>query len=470
MNTNSSKSIYFYIGALCNLKCNYCYISKNKYLKDIDDLMIESFKKDKFYLNLAKTYLEQDLPLVDTIEFWGAESTLALDRTHNTVRDFIEACPKLCKFLFSTNCTTPQTIPVTKNFLDLLAEYPDRKFELHIQISVDGPEEYTDAGRGIGTTKKIIENFNKLIESKLLFAYDNVDCKIHLKPTLNSDTLKLLENKENIIKYFQWFEDTFYDKMPRHLYVAYALPNLAIPAEYSSDDGKRFAKILALQDQIDKENKELHYFKYFQSIMLFNFYQKIEGLNSRNLCSQGGFCAPGVQHIGFLPDGQVCVCHRAFTNFIDSYCSSSENETEHQTAIVKNANQAKAINNLICKDYDDFKNFERKMRNFYYKKGYDTDQKVLQNTSLKATITNQVMILAASGQILPKYKRYDEAVRVANFFVNSRYPICMHANLTMSGINMCLPLGDLRMFCNGALDFILAKQEEIQPQGELISE
>ena len=59
------------------------------------------------------------------------------------------------------------------------------------------------------------------------------------------------------------------------------------------------------------------------------------------------------------------------------------------------------------------------MRNFYFDPTYDKYQNPDGFTALKATIANQVMILAAAGQILPKYKRYDEAIKVANYFVNS---------------------------------------------------
>ena len=123
MDTTLSKDIYLYISAACNLKCNYCYISKNSHLKEIDDIIAESFKKEHYYLNLAKHYLDNNLSNVDTLEFWGAEPTLGLHRVDNTVRDFIQECPKLYHFVFSTNCTTKETVPSIKHFLDILSEF-----------------------------------------------------------------------------------------------------------------------------------------------------------------------------------------------------------------------------------------------------------------------------------------------------------------------------------------------------------
>lgn len=459
MNTTLSKDIYLYISAACNLKCNYCYISKNSHLKEVDDIIAESFKKEHYYLNLAKHYLDNDLSNVDTLEFWGAEPTLGLYRVDNTVRDFIQECPKLYHFVFSTNCTTKETVPSIKHFLDVLSEYTNRQFLISLQISVDGPAEFTDLTRGEGTTEKILKNYKELIDSQILRAYPNVECKIQLKPTLNKETLKMLETKEQNLYYYQWLEENFYDITPSENIKFYSLPNFAVPGEYTKEDGERLAQVIKIQKELEKEDKEKHYFKYYKRIALFSGDLDTDNISCKDLCVYGGFCSPAISHIGFLPNDEVCLCHRAFTNFVESYTQDESNETKDPSAIIKMAGDSKAINSFICKNYDEYKNYERRMRNFYFDPAYDKYQNPDGFTALKATIANQVMMLAAAGQILPKYKRYDEAIKVANYFVNSDYPICQHANLSISGINTCMTLGDLRMFCNGAIDLLLEKEE-----------
>lgn len=45
----------FFTCGICNLNCRYCNIDKNPILKDIDQILEESFKDD-YYFNRVKKY------------------------------------------------------------------------------------------------------------------------------------------------------------------------------------------------------------------------------------------------------------------------------------------------------------------------------------------------------------------------------------------------------------------------------
>ena len=77
--------IILYDTAICNLKCSYCFVSKNEGLKIVDKELEDSFKDSDYYLNLAKKYLDNDLSNITHVEIWGAEVLLHLDRTFNFI-------------------------------------------------------------------------------------------------------------------------------------------------------------------------------------------------------------------------------------------------------------------------------------------------------------------------------------------------------------------------------------------------
>ena len=56
INFNNSREIaVLYTCGICNLNCRYCTIDKNPALKEIDDILDESFKGD-YYFNRIKAY------------------------------------------------------------------------------------------------------------------------------------------------------------------------------------------------------------------------------------------------------------------------------------------------------------------------------------------------------------------------------------------------------------------------------
>ena len=56
---NNRSVCILYATATCNLKCKYCYIDKTPILKEIDNILVESYKDD-YYFNFMKDMFYQE--------------------------------------------------------------------------------------------------------------------------------------------------------------------------------------------------------------------------------------------------------------------------------------------------------------------------------------------------------------------------------------------------------------------------
>lgn len=132
----------------CNLCCTYC---RGKAFAvdspDLPDIAIDDDLPVDLDVDLVDLYqfLAKDPDAVLT--FYGGEPLLAVDRIHEIVR----AAP-VSAFILHTNGT----------FLDRLDPDIASRFDT-ILISIDGPEELTDANRGKGTFARIIKNLQDLV-------------------------------------------------------------------------------------------------------------------------------------------------------------------------------------------------------------------------------------------------------------------------------------------------------------------
>ena len=96
---------------------------------------------------------------LEEVGFWGGEPTIRLDRAFYTLNKLIDYYPNLSTINFSTNFTTKNWFEQIGNLCKLLSNFENRKFRLEIQLSIDGPEDINDLGRGPGTTKLFIEHW-----------------------------------------------------------------------------------------------------------------------------------------------------------------------------------------------------------------------------------------------------------------------------------------------------------------------
>lgn len=436
---NHRNTLILYSAATCNLKCVYCAIDKNPALQAIDKLLEESFKGD-YYFNFAKEIFPDPNQLT-SVEVWGGETFLGMDRILPVMEQLIEYYPNLTNFFVSSNMTIPEWMARFDNLIKMFNKFPDREFRFRLQMSLDGTKEITDHNRGMKVTERLTETYKKMIEYCSTHDLQNVKIEAMFKPTLTiEDIVKYLDTKEKIIEYFKFFEgflDIYHEAKPNNLMVGPTIPNTACPSPHTQADGFIFRDFARMCYEITQENKRTKIFKYYRSIMPFH------GL-SANACTNcsvcGGLCGSGYNIVGLLPNNTVSVCHSSFTDFLAEYKINAKQNTDSMldANIFQSANSSKLIF-----PKEKLEDYEKQIIRFYNQN----------TTALINNLAVQIIMTAVSGQIDHKYRREDEAIRAAQYLINFTAN-CIRDNLAITGSITLLPYGLIKLLLNGARDYL----------------
>lgn len=439
--TKTGHTVVLYTTAVCNLNCRYCFIDKNPALKKIDDILEESFNGD-YYFEYCKEIFA-DKKQLKRLETWGGEPFLRMDRLHHTLRKLIDYYPNLNEFYSSTNMTPSNWIEQFSGLMGVLGEFAPRKLTYSLQLSLDGPKDITDAGRGEGVTDRLTENFDLLLASLEDIVPKNVMLNVHFKPTLDAKSIHELQTEEAIINYYKFFED-YYDKAQKiklsNFHMAVSIPNTAQPSPHTKEDGVAFKEFCRLCRQIEERNKTERFFKY---------YNKITPYLGRGSCSKnpalrcsGGTCGTGRYVIGLLPNRMISACHMAFVDLIGDYKQYSNEHLGGDTTIdfhMFTADRAPQMTFPVEK----LPEYDRKVGMYYTK---DTSARL-------ANIASLIQLLAINGQVDDKYKSTREAISAANF-IQDHTSYCMRDNYASTGSLTMYPIGILRLLLNGAKEYI----------------
>lgn len=299
------KNLDFFFSSNCNLSCKYCYLLNNKeklqnYNNDLNNKIVDG----SFFNNVKNSLKEKgiDYLKIDSLSLWGAEPTLNSDNATSFLTQMFDYFENANSLFFSTNATLglEKILP----FIDFTLNYK-RKIEIHLQISIDGPEWITKENRG-----KITDIIINTIIDLTKYLYDNKidNVFIVLKPTLSMKQIALLS--ENIDKLKDWY--LFFEKLQDQIeqynfngkFNMIASPTIANPEEYSIQDGKNLALFLKNISKLDE--KEFKYYKK-NNLYIYNVDQVNHPMKEIQLCSAGR------GSYGIDKDGYIYVCHRDFT-------------------------------------------------------------------------------------------------------------------------------------------------------------
>lgn len=433
------QNINLYSTSICNLACKYCFIPKNKALQIIDKKIEESFKDKNYYYNLANE-LCGDLSHLNGIEIWGGEPTLHMERVYDTIDTFINKTD-LKKIFFSTNFCTDSLIECYYNFGNLISKYPDKKITLATQISIDGPEYITDRNRGNGVTKKALENILK-VKSILNDMPANMPLFFSPKPTVDINDIRSMVSKDSIINYYKFFEDNIIDHL--HSKNSSCFPSaltLAVPFEFTVQDGKDFAEFCKMCREIEIENEENEIFKYYKVITPYKQNKRHEIRYDRGYEYCGGTCGSGVNDIMLLPEGKSSGCHRHFIDIIGEYKDE--------------------LNKYVDNHYLSFIP-ENKHNQLFFSNKNELDihkDKISQyvgrcTTSSVSTVSTLIRVLASVGQIDKKYSSQNGA-RIGAINLLSVWSPCISDNIVMTNSITGTYTGMIKLLLNGAIDYIL---------------
>ena len=434
-----------YVTATCNLKCIYCYIDKSPILMQIDKMLEDSYKGD-YYFDFMKEMFYQDN--LQKIEFWGGEPTYGLCRAFPTLHKAIQYFPNLHEFYFSTNLTTETCVSDIINFLSLLGQYPERRFQVGLQLSLDGPQYINDFNRGVGTTEKFTKNFSKLICDlrPFLEQHANIQINANFKPTLDIKAIAQLQTEQSIIEYYQFLDrfvaianSNLAQLGPHRWHFHPAIPNVATPSPITTEDGKYFANLCACINKIHQGLGEQAYFTEYSAIMPF---MRFANDNYCGLDCGCGTCGTGDIILGLLPNRMISTCHNGFVELIQDYKQHAPDLEDYQiekTLFTYNKDE----NAMICTQ-EEYGLYERQIQRAFCREA------VFQTTEMAAVIRE----MARLGQVDKKYLDPKEAVLGAHF-IQHVTSSCIRDNVGVSGSRYLFQMGNYRLFLNGA-------KEEIQ--------
>ena len=435
-------TLVLYTTAVCNLNCTYCFIDKNKALKKIDNILDESFKGD-YYFNFTKKMFPDKNQLKE-IQIWGGEPSLKYDRAYYTIEKILDYYPKLTNFMTSTNFTTNNWFDQFYGLLNILNKFKDRTFNFYLQLSIDGPTNINDRQRGKGVTKLFTEHFMKLIDTIEDNIPNNVNIIIAPKPTLSSETIKVLQSRESIINYYRFFElyhELYYSKIQnkKQINMKLAIPNTVFPSPHTKEDGILFANLCRISRELNNDiRKGIKIFKFYTDVIPYHKMTMPIGEVKYTSCK--GNCGSGYNMIGLLPYNTISSCFSGFTELLAEYkklCIESSDEHSIDFKFFLNNSNSMIFN---LKDYN---NYENIMEEFYCNG----------STCIATNIVGLIRTLAISGQIDKKYQDEKNALEAA-VWMKSYIPYCVRDNQKTTGSFILPPVGLYKLLLNGAREYI----------------
>lgn len=363
---------------------------------------------------------------------------------------FFNHFKNLNEFMMSTNFTTPEWFDEFYGFLKVLKTQKDRNFIFDLQLSLDGPEYFNDLGRGKGTTEKFLEHFDKFLDTIEENLPQNVIIQAHFKPTYTAYTISQLQTKEDIIKYFSFFDELVYkwrEKNILNLRMGTPVPNTAVPSPHTKKDGILFANYMKLTTEIDNEirNKSLpnQYFKTYSQISSFIPRKLIGPYYNCGSCT----CGTGDSIVGLLPEKHLSACHNGFVDLLEDYKKNCEFHKDWEDRTILNllfTNQDSCLK--TCFTLDEYEKYEGIM-NCFYRKG---------STFQRLNLVAQIRTLAKYGQIDKKFINEEEALKAADYFLSAT-SYCIRDNLSVTGSVALYPVGLIKLLLNGASDYVFKK-------------
>ena len=215
------------------------------------------------------------------------------------------------------------------------------------------------------------------------------------------------------------------------------VPNTAIPAPTTQEDGKIFAELVQKCREIERENLTTPYFKYYKNITPF----------SANPCVNDGYCGlcancgSGGQMVGFLPHNMVSACHEGFTLLVDKYKEYATKRSDKNLTVTLNKFFEEQPTPMCLTD-DQYIEHEHKM-------SYLDRASPSQVSSSVLTI----LTLALAGEIDQKYLDERLALHAACYILQNT-AFCIKANYAVTGSFSSEPFDLYKLILNGALEYL----------------
>lgn len=454
----SKAAVEMFACSVCNLNCSYCYIPKNRRMREYNKEIIRKMEDGTFIKELKEVYGEN----LEIIGLWGTEPTLILDRFSDSIEKYFEAFPRLREIGFSTNSVAhiDRIVDLAKK-LDEIGVKLNKQTRLKFQTSIDGPAWVTDRTRGKGKTKIIRDNAVNTILKLRELKPKALTVTYSVKPTVDMEAFAEMNNNTDLIRdWYAFFDDMFKDmrvlEPAQHMNIARtATPTLVVPGKYSKEDGIELAKLFRNLRLIE-DSLDLKYITKPINGYVYGLERVIRDASEFRNNPRGMTCGGGDGQLGMSCDGAVTQCHRSFLFEDEEYIEgllSGTNENNDKTmdeweiskfdrGIIEKIQKYLCIDNKKASDRE-------KARYVYMLRSYHD------NSSFKISyVIAALKELALCGQADEIYLDDDMLCLIFSLFVNSRFS-CPIEDYLQTGSLHLTPISIIRLLANGAFTELL---------------
>jgi sulfatase maturation enzyme AslB (radical SAM superfamily) len=450
---NNFNSADLYLAGSCNLKCGYCYISKNPGFYALDKEIQQCISEGVYLDNLKDVFTNRES--LKSLSLWGGEPSLGFKSFSNSVIETLDEFPNLTELMTSTNFATD--IKYLIDFLTLLNSH-GRKIIFTLQISLDGPPHINDENRGKGVANIIKANLIRFYNYYNENTLENIKLDISFKATLSIENLEQLTDYQKLYDYYYFFEDIankFYETNKNAsitMYQEVLTITLVYPGQYTKQDGIRLYEFLKIAEDLHLQNNEKGLFK---RVRVINFLKKrmLEYFEYFKKDAGVSYCQVYKTRAAIMSTrhSYICGCHRGYADFFEDYANqlSENNDLKDRNVVLSSRALRKAIKDNYFFEINDkaLEYMNDKMSKVY----------AGQKSSI-LTIAALIREAAIAGQVSEIYLKDQRMLLAASFLIRCDYP-CLYDNLATTGSFMLKDYSRIRLYCNGAFEFLLKDEE-----------
>ncbi len=430
----------------CNLDCIYCYIPKNKALQKINKNWKHVYRENKFYEILSEKF---SISQLESIGLWGGEPSMGF-KDLKDVNTLFTRHPSIKSITTSTNLTSVIGHKYLLTELNKTAKQVGRKITFDVQVSIDGTEEATNKNRGKNVYKSIMINLDKIIEigSKL----ENIELALYPKSTNVADDYEgFAKDRSKLYDYIKSFDglDKYFQEKVKDIKNINGgfktLPTLALPGDYTKQDGIYFAKYHETLEEVIKTD-----FPSWNN-MRDQYYIRLLNLikNSVHIYRNDGnrmfSCSAGKSMMALDPDGSQHGCHGSFWYNYEEYLETTSGQVDWcagERILEFDKNRFWEANKALISGYRDEYNESR--LNFI------TQSFVYHLNNYVNVTYGTIKALVIAGQINPIFKN-DDWAKIFSVFI-SLSSSCWYNNYMVTGSLSVTPLSIYRMYGNGMFE------------------
>lgn len=413
----------------CSLKCEYCELARDEQIfkhLELQKQNIQALQDGTFLINVQKTLKSLNLSseAITSIMFWGMEPTLTLSYITKDIQNWFKVFPNWNFCFFSTN--GQQNYQEIFDFVQAASQNSILPFKLRLQISYDGSQ-FNIEHRHIFQDNCYVKNlYETLYKNILIDKKHHYSFSLYLHSVLTMDIINYLLTL-SIPKLKEYFENSYnFDFIQNDNMYLFIDPivgyGIEKPYNYTQENGKNIVKLL----KIMLESKEEILNIYGKNILrLFIPNLKYNNMLNVPINQIELFCGNYTKGLYIRYDGTLVHC-TSFP-FKDKY-----NDTLNQ--------------------HNYFYNYNSHIKKEFYDIYWDT----LNNKSnifLYNLILQNIKLLAKYNEIDIDYLNLDNEIIYKHILYILSYN-CFEAFLALTNSSFLVPLGHIKLFCNGLCKLI----------------